>query len=397
MLNRRQMLKTLGATALVGTDLAIARAATDARLVLVVLRGAVDGLALAAPYGDGHYQRLRGALAMPEPGDEGGVLKLDGMFGLHPSLPAVYESFKANEALLVHAVASPYRARSHFDGQDMLENGASKVGEFRDGWLNRAIAALGQTSADAAAVALAQTTPLVLRGASSTTSWAPSRLPDADDNTIARLQRLYAGDEFFATRLNQALRSRDIAGHSMNGSVAARGNEARRFGELMTAAARFLSTPNGPTIAVTELGGWDTHANQGTSNGALANRMAALDTGLANLRDGLGEQWSDTVIMIVTEFGRTVRVNGTRGTDHGTGTACMLLGGAVNGGRVVSDWPGLRDSDLLSNRDLYPTTDLRSVFKSVLTDHLGISPAFVESSVFPNSRAARPLDKMIRS
>ena len=391
MFSRRQLLKLLGASAATHAlpQLALAAADTEARFVLVILRGAVDGLALAPPYGDGNYARLRGQLALGTPGSGDGVLRLDGLFGLHPALSEVHARYAAREALLVHAVASPYRERSHFDGQDLLESGASRVGALRDGWLNRGLAALP----GATAIALAQNTPLVLRGASPVTSWAPTRLPDADDATLARLQRLYAGDEFFASRLEQALRSRDIAG-GMDSDGRRSGNEAQRFGELMKSAARFLTAPDGARIAVLEFGGWDTHANQGAAGGQLANRFAVLDSALADLRKGLGDSWQDTVIAVVTEFGRTVRANGTQGTDHGTGTAALLLGGAIQGGKVVADWPGL--GKLHEDRDLVPTTDLRSVFKSVLLDHLDIAPAVVERRVFPDSAGAAMVPDLIR-
>lgn len=391
MLTRRDLLKAAGLTAVAGALPGFAYAEVDARFVLVILRGAVDGLALAAPYGDGNYRRVRGELAIPGPGQADGLLKLDGMFGLHPSLRGMHASYDKGEALVIHAVASPYRERSHFDGQDILENGASRVGGLRDGWLNRAL-----SSDDGLAIALAQNTPLVLRGENAVTSWAPSRLPDADDSTLRRLQRLYADDEFFATRLDQALRSQAIAG-STGGmdETGPRGNEAQQFGELMSSAARFLTAPDGPDIAVVELGGWDTHANQGSSNGALANRFAALDDGISNLREGLGSAWDGTIVAVVTEFGRTVQVNGTRGTDHGTATAAVLLGGAVNGGRIIADWPGLAERDLYAGRDLQPTTDIRSVFKGILEEHLQLPVDTIERRVFPDSQGARPLRNLV--
>ncbi|MBT8088390.1 MAG: DUF1501 domain-containing protein [Gammaproteobacteria bacterium] len=396
MLTRRQLVKALGLTAVAGSLPAAAFAKTDgdARFVLVILRGAVDGLALAAPYGDGNYAAMRGALALPAPGSPDGIFKLDGLFGLHPALPGLFDLYERREALLVHAVASPYRQRSHFDGQDVLELGANRIGTLRDGWLNRALAPLSKAAAPA--IALAANTPLVLRGDNAATSWAPSRLPEADDSTLRRLQRLYARDEFFATRLEQALKSRDIASaaEGMRGR-ASRGNEARQFTELMTAAARFLNSDDGPTIAVLEFGGWDTHANQGTTSGVLANRFAALDTGIANLRTGLGDSWRNTVVTVVTEFGRTVRVNGTRGTDHGTASAAIVAGGAVDGRRVIADWPGLGEADLYQGRDLRPTIDIRSVFKSVLVQHLELPAAFVERTVFPDSNEAAAIGRLI--
>ena len=398
MISRRKVLQFLGGAAIAaGTPtLSLATTNSDSKFVLVVLRGAVDGLALAAPYGDGNYNKVRGELAIPKPGSSDGLLKLDGLFGLNPSLPGVYENFSEGDACVVHAIASPYRERSHFDGQDLLENGASQVGGLRDGWLNRALASFDSGLGRETAIALAPNTPLVLRGGHSVTSWAPSRLPDADDNTLQRLQRLYADDAFFSTRLQQALRSQEIAAGSSNMSNTGRGNEARQFADLMSSAARFLTTEDGPTIAVLELGGWDTHANQGSVDGALANRFSALDTGLRNLQHGLGDSWEKTAIVVVTEFGRTVHANGTRGTDHGTATAALLLGGAVNGGRVIADWPGLGNNDLYAARDLRPTADIRSLFKGVLGQHLGISDSLLEETVFPDSSTASAMRNLIR-
>jgi uncharacterized protein (DUF1501 family) len=392
MTRRRALLQALGAATMLPylPRLALAGADTDARFVLVILRGAVDGLALAPPFGDTRYVSQRGELAI----DSDDLLRLDNLFGLHPSLAGVHAHYEKGNALLVHAVASPYRERSHFDGQDMLESGAAGSGALRDGWLNRALTPLRGDAE--VAIALAQNTPLVLRGDNSSTSWAPSRLPDADDTTIARLRRLYAADPFFATRLEQALNSQEIAS-DMSDAGRRRGNEAQQFAELARAAANFLVAPAGPRIAVLELGGWDTHANQGAARGALANQFAALDRGLDNLRQGLGGAWSHTVVAVVTEFGRTVRVNGTRGTDHGTATAALLLGGAVNGGRVVADWPGLDDKQLYGGRDLRPTMDLRGVFKSILEQHLELLPGFVANTVFPDSKSAKPLPDLVRS
>ncbi len=400
MLSRRDILRTAGLGVIASSvpSLSFANANSDARFVLVILRGAVDGLALAAPYGDGNYTRVRGELAIAKPGIDGGLLRLDGMFGLNPAMSGVYESYQNDQALLLHAVASPYRSRSHFDGQDVLENGASKVGMLRDGWLNRALQPLGGSLGSETAIALAQNTPLVLRGKNSVTSWAPSRLPDAEDNTLDRLQDMYAQDEFFATRLAQARKSQDIA-DTMDGmsSAGRRGNNAQQVRVSMDAAAKFLTAPDGPQVAVLEIGGWDTHANQGASTGSLANSLAALDEGLTALQDGMGSQWSDTVVAVVTEFGRTVHVNGTRGTDHGTATAAILLGGAVDGGRVITDWPGLGKSDLYDGRDLMPTLDIRSLFKGVLAEHLDLPANFIDKTVFPDSGMARPVRDIIRT
>lgn len=400
MITRRQILKTAAAGALVSATprMAFASAATEARLVLVILRGAADGLAIAAPYGDGNYRKARGELALAKPGNDGGLLKLDGMFGLHPSLGGVHKEYQRNQATIIHAIASPYRERSHFDGQDVLENGANSVGLLRDGWLNRALTPLGGSLGTEHAIAMAQNTPLILRGENSVTSWAPSQLPDADEATLRRLERLYADDEFFATRLAQALKSQEIAAGQMDMNESRRrGNDAQQTLAMMQAAAKFLTADGGPTIAVLEAGGWDTHANQGSDNGALANRLRGLDEGLTALRQGMNEHWSNTIVAVVTEFGRTVHVNGTRGTDHGTATAAILLGGALQGGKVIADWPGLAKSDLYEGRDLRATADTRSLFKGLLAEHLELDSTFLEREVFPDSSTALPMRDLVKT
>lgn len=398
MISRRELIRYMGLGAVAGSlpTISYARADTDVRLVLFILRGAVDGLALAPPYGESRYAGLRGELAIDQSGDNG-MHKLDGMFGLHPSFKNMFRMFQDREALVIHAAASPYRERSHFDGQDVLENGAAMVGSMRNGWLNRAIAPLGGSLGNEPAIALAQNTPLVLRGDNTVTSWAPSQLPDASEDTIRRIEALYANDEFFATRLRQALSSQDIAGDMPGMNGRRRNGEQEQWKQLATSAAKFLTAPGGPQIAVLEAGGWDTHANQGAGTGYLANRFTALDEAVESLKNGLGSSWSKTVVAVVTEFGRTVEVNGTRGTDHGTASAALLLGGAVNGGQVIADWPGLGKNDLYEGRDLFPTTDLRSVFKTVLTDHLLLDEGFVEREVFPGSEIAIPVNRLVRT
>ncbi|MGB5412145.1 MAG: DUF1501 domain-containing protein [Woeseiaceae bacterium] len=368
-----------------------------ANLVLVILRGAADGVAIAAPYGDGSYQSLRGELALPSPGQTDGLLKLDGLFGLNPAMPELYRAWSEKQATIIHAVASPYRSRSHFDGQDVLENGSSAATTQRSGWMNRVLGPSGQSAASSA-IAISPHIPLILRGDNPAANWAPSSMAETSDATLARVQDMYAADEFLSTRLTQALLANEIAasGEAMDGRPA-RASSAQYFRQLMQAAANFLTTEDGPTMAVVEAGGWDTHANQGTTRGTLANRLSMLDAGLADLKNGLGASWDDTAVLVVTEFGRTLRVNGTRGTDHGTASAAVLVGGAVRGGRVIADWPGLRSSDLYEDRDLMPTTDLRSVFKAALRDHAGLSEAYLETTVFPDSRDARPLEGLFRS
>jgi len=398
MLQRRELLKRTGlvlmATGL--SPLLLAKAETEARLVVVVLRGAMDGMSMLVPYGDEKYNKLRGELALAKPGSENGVLKLDGLFGLHPSLQNIHEMYTDKQAVLVHAVASPYRSRSHFDGQDILENGGAAVHVQKDGWLNRALAPLGGSLGNERAIAISQMTPLLLRGDQSVSSWVDSRFPEAEDHTLQRIQAMYANDEFFSRRLAQALESQKIA-ESQGDMQGGKSRGTARFKSQMQSAGRFLTTSSGPRIAVIESGGWDTHANQGSAKGSLANKFKMLDEGMTILKQELADDWSNTVVMTVTEFGRTAAVNGTRGTDHGTASAVLLTGGALNGGKVVADWPGLAAENLYEGRDLYPTTDIRSVFKGVLIQHLGLDQAFLDKQVFPDSASAVALDNLVAS
>ncbi len=379
-----------GATAMLPRCV-FADVATDARFVLVLLRGALDGLAAVPAYGDGNYASKRGALAITTP-----HLKLNGTFALHPSLTHLHERFQAQELIVFHAVASPYRERSHFDGQDLLENGTDTPKAAHDGWLNRALPLLPdakQRATDRIALALAQNLPLVLRGDARVGSWAPSRLPETDSDTLQRIADLYSTDEYFASRLQSALASDDIAGEGMS---AGRRDPLKSLDIVAAAAGKFLAAADGPRIAVLEAGGWDTHANQGAERGQLATRLRGLDQALDSLRAALGTAWARSAVLVVTEFGRTVAVNGTAGTDHGTATCAFLAGGAVAGGRVVTDWPGLATSALHEGRDLRPTLDVRAIMKGVLAAHLGATESGLEERVFPGSRAARPLERLVK-
>jgi uncharacterized protein (DUF1501 family) len=371
--------------------LVAADVAAEARVVLVILRGGLDGLAAVPPYSEPQYQNLRGPLAIAAPGAQNGALDLDGTFGLHPALSNLHAMYRANEALIVHAAATPYRERSHFDAQNVLEAGGTSPSASAGGWLNRALGALDAAGDAPRAVALADSVPLVLRGELAVTSWAPSRLPDADEDTLARVQRMYAAaDPELAASLAAALDARELAGDADSAAMGGRGGQA--LAPLASAAARFLRSPDGPRVAVLDVGGWDTHANQGAAEGPLALRLRGLDSGLQLLKTELGDHWRSTSVLVVTEFGRTVAANGTRGTDHGTAGCAFLLGGAVAGGRVVADWPGLAARDLHENRDLRATTDLRALFKSVLHDRLGVTESALARTVFPSSDAIAPLD-----
>jgi uncharacterized protein (DUF1501 family) len=385
------------------------------RLVVVIMRGALDGLAAVPPYGDRNYAELRREFALRPPGERGGALPLNGFFGLHPSLGFLQQCYTARELIVLHALASPYRERSHFDGQDVLENGSPRPHALQTGWLNRALAQATGAKQREAGVALGQNVPLVMRGAAAVTSWSPSRLTALDEDTLARITDLYARDALLSTRLADALAANAIASGDgdpmMTGSPAAGGpdaaaakNPARpaaaynaRYAEVVRAAAGFLRTDDGPQVAVFDTTGWDTHANEGGAEGQLAGRLAALDAGLATLRQELGPAWSETAVLLITEFGRTAAINGTRGTDHGTATVAFLVGGAVAGGRVIADWPGLSARALYQGRDLAPTLDLRAVLKGLLAEQLAVPSRALEQTVFPDSAAAKPLRGLLRT
>lgn len=393
----RRSLLTAGATLTLCAPLArLAHAVPDAeaRFVLVILRGGLDGLAAVAPYAEPQYAALRGPLALGRPGTEGGALDLDGTFGLHPSLSHVHALYRAREALVVHAAATPYRERSHFDAQKVLEAGGDSPGSAASGWLNRALDSLADAGDERSAIAVADGIPLVLRGDFAVTSWAPSRLPESDDDTLARVRRLYeAAAPDLAASVSAALAARDIAGDAAEASMGG-GRGGQAVAPLASAAARFLASPDGPRVAVLDIGGWDTHANQGGAQGPLALRLRNLDAGLERLQSELGAHWQSTTVLVVTEFGRTVAVNGTRGTDHGTAGCAFLLGGAVAGGRVLADWPGLAASGLHEGRDLRATTDLRALFKAVLHERFGVGEAALARTVFPGSDSVEPLEAL---
>ena len=413
-IKRREFLSLTGLAAggaFLTTRLAFADvSARKPRFVLLIMRGALDGIAAVPPYADPDYASLRREVALQPPGASGSALPLNGFFGLHPSLGFLQQSYAARELIVFHALASPYRERSHFDGQDVLENGSLKAHALPSGWLNRALTQLPGRAPREAGVALGQNVPLVMRGPAQVTSWSPSKMSALDEDTLARITDLYANDKLLSVRLADATAADAlVAGEegmqtAMTAAAAVPGQSAppaaaanARYTQLVQAAAGFLRQEQGPRVAVFDTTGWDTHANEGGAEGQLAGRLGALDKGLATLRQELGPVWSDTAVLLVTEFGRTAAVNGTRGTDHGTGAAAFLLGGAVAGGRVIADWPGLSARALYQGRDLNPTLDLRSVFKGILGEHLGVPARALDDSVFPESAATRALRGLVHA
>mgnify|MGYP000861485721 CR=1 FL=1 len=366
----------------------------DPRLIVVILRGALDGLATVAPVGDPDYANLHGTIALTRSGPHAAI-ELDSFFALHPSMPQFARMYRGKHAAVIHAVATPYRERSHFDGQDVLESGLAGPGHVQSGWLNRALGALPRGERVTTALAVGATAPLVLRGAAPTVGWAPVTLPQAADDTALRLFELYSHrDPALAQALSQGLQLEKIAARRDDmGSKPWNGISAMQI--TARGVAKLMAEDNGPRIAALAFDGWDTHANEGGPIGRLAQLLGGLDGAFAAFEEGLGQHWRDTAIVVATEFGRTARINGTQGTDHGTGTVALLAGGAINGGRVLVDWPGLKTANLYQDRDLAPTTDLRAVLKGLLRDHLGISERVLSGSVFPDSAAVKPMQGLL--
>ena len=371
----------------------------DPRFLVIVLRGALDGLATVAPVGDPNWVRLRGNDAMLTSG-ETAALPLDNFFALNPAMPNLYRMYKAGQATIVHAVASPYRERSHFDGQDVLESGVTKPGGD-SGWLNRALANLKPsdrvTGKDTFAVG--PVTPLIARGAAPVLSWTPSRLQPAGNDTLGRLLDLYRHTDPVLAR---ALEERNALAAIASGGIDEIGHGPKPggplfayFTEAASGAARFMARPDGPRVGALAFDGWDTHAYEGAAHGRLSVLLGALDGALAAIEVGMGTAWRETVVAMITEFGRTARINGTEGTDHGTATVALLAGGALKGGRVIADWPGVADASLYQGRDLKPTADLRAVMKGILRDHLRADERALAQYVFPDSETVKSFDGLM--
>jgi uncharacterized protein (DUF1501 family) len=367
----------------------------DPRLIVIILRGALDGLATVAPVGDPDYAGLHGSIALTTDGPHP-ALQLDSFFALHSAMPEFARMYRDKHAAVVHAVATPYRDRSHFDGQDVLESGLAGPGRVQSGWLNRALEVLPRGQRVMSGLAVGPTTPLVLRGAAPTVGWAPVAIPTAADDTAMRLLELYKHrDPALASALTQGLQLDKIAMQGDEMKPKPGGNPIGAMRLAARGAAKLMAADDGPRIAALAFDGWDTHANEGGAVGRLAQLLSGFDGALAEFETGLGASWRDTVIVVATEFGRTAKINGTQGTDHGTGTVALLAGGAVNGGRVIADWPGLKPANLFEARDLAPTTDLRAIVKGVLRDHLGLSDRVLADSVFPDSALLRPTQGLV--
>jgi uncharacterized protein (DUF1501 family) len=354
------------------------------RFVFVLLRGGFDGLAAVVPYGDDAYAQIRSGFAF----EEAELFALNDTFGLAPGLAPLRELWQANELVTVHAMAIPYRTRSHFDGQAILETGIDRPVGSSDGWMNRLLQVMsGQRSG----IAIAAGMPRLLTGSYEVQTWSPTQLGAIDDAYLQRLGALYRNDKALYGRFEAAIQQQETVGEE----PMARGN-ARRNGvtPIMRAAAKILRQDTGPNIAAMEFSGWDTHANQGLAGGALDRLLAQLAEGLIAFRADMGPAWSTTTVVVMTEFGRTARPNGTRGTDHGTAGAGFVMGPKIAKSAVYADWPGLDDRSLFEGRDLKPTLDVRSVLKAAIAGTFDLSKAQLDR-VFPNSPDIRALYELM--
>jgi len=388
-MNRREFLHSagmcFGGLATFGfPEVHFANVRQDGRLVFVLLRGGFDGLAAVAPTFDPAWRDLRGPLAA----DTDQLLDLADGFALTPGLAPFREFWDRGELLALHAMAIPYRTRSHFDGQAILETGLDQPEGSAAGWLNRLLSIM---EGERSGIAIAAGMPRSLTGPVEVSSWSPTELGVVEDAYLDRLSVLYRSDEALQGRFEAALGMLDVGEEmeAMGGEGMAGG---RRPGadaaSLFRAAARLMSTPEGPNVAAMEFSGWDTHANQGGVGGNLDRQLGRLAEGLAAFREAMGERWPGTTVVVMTEFGRTARPNGTSGTDHGTAGAGFVLGTGVSRSRVVADWPGLAEHQLFENRDLAPTLDTRAVLKGVLAGTFDLTPTQADR-VFPGSSGVR--------
>ncbi|MEO1045172.1 MAG: DUF1501 domain-containing protein [Pseudomonadota bacterium] len=388
MLHRRTILAAgIAFTALAGSRTiapALAQQVRGRKLLFVIQRGAADGLAELAPVGDRHFADLRRAYV--KEAESGHAL--DDLFRLHPSLPNMAKLYDGGQAAFVHATASVYRDRSHFDGQNVLESGGDAPYKVKTGWLNRLITLLETDSADKApsAIALSSDIPLALRGPGRASSYTPSSLPSPDGDFLDRLNRLYGDSPDLAAALQSANETRDMAGNS--GPVGRR--DGRAAGALM---ARLMGGRSGASVAMVETEGWDLHAN---GQFRMRVNLKYLDDMLDGFRSGMAGEWDNTLVVIATEFGRSAAINGTNGTDHGTGGVMMLLGGTVNGGKVHADWPGLGKSQLLDGRDLRPTISQESAISGAVAAHFALDPARVQQMLFTHMRGQPVYPGLVR-
>lgn len=369
------------------TPVALASAPWDARLVVIILRGGMDGLDVVQPYGDRNFAAMRPNLGVGEAAD---ALDLDGYFAAHPAMAPLTPLWNAGELAFVHAASTPYRdKRSHFDGQDILEAGIADLGQgMRDGWLNRMLQLVPGIEAETA-YAVGQNRMLILSGDTATSSWSPRTQLQLSPQTERLLELIYHDDPLFraasadAMSIAQDLRMQPDLQDETQDMVDADPmmQNIRRNGAHVQLAEFAATRLRAETrIASFSIGGWDTHNQQ---ERGLSKALGQLAETLLTLKAGLGREWQKTAVVCMTEFGRTVRENGTKGTDHGTGGAMALAGGAIKGGHVVTNWPGLGSADLYAGRDLMPTRDVRDIAGWIMHGLLGQSIHDIENTIFP--------------
>lgn len=372
-MKRRHFIKTVGASLVLFQSATYANKASilkstelpDKKIIWVVLRGALDSLHTVVPTFDENLPKLRPSLYK---GIKDKLLPLDNGYAFNPALKYLHSWYKNKELSPIVAVGSGYERRSHFDGQDYLESGLEAINED-SGWLARAIEYKNRKG-----LAVSRSTPISLRGTTPVSTWYPSSLKDADDDIYSSLGKLYEQDDLLSSRLEEGLKVQSMAGSS---------NTKKRKGkfiDLTRSCAHLLKNNNEIDCAMLELGGWDTHNNQQTR---LHKQLTELDVGLETLKKELGNTWKNTVVIVATEFGRTAKENGTKGTDHGTASSLFIAGGNVKGGKVLGHWPGLSDKQLFKQRDLMPTSNSFSWIAAVLKQQWGLSDQQLRH-VFPN-------------
>jgi uncharacterized protein (DUF1501 family) len=365
--------------------------AGNRRLVVVFLRGAVDGLNVVVPWGDGRYYEARPTIAIPKPGQDGGALDLDGYFGLHPSLAPMLPLWQAKTLAFIHASGSPDPNRSHFDAQDFMETGTPGVRTTPDGWMNRLLAVLPGTHSPTEALSLGATVPRILSGPNAVSNLPLGRdagRPTAMDRpkVADAFASLYQGDGALSKDFQEGQAARSQLMDDLNKDIADSYNGAPSvdgFTDDSSRLAKLMRKDSGIRLGFLAVGGWDTHVGEGSGKGQLARHLDSLGQGLAALRQDLGPVYDDTAVLVMSEFGRTFRENGNGGTDHGHGNVMWLMGGRIKGGKVYGQWPGLADEQLYQQRDLAVTTDFRQVIGAVITRHLSL-PTAALGTVFPD-------------
>ncbi len=393
-MDRRQFIKSGAAAALTAsllqTRVSFANFVSDNRVVVMILRGGMDGLHALVPYTDTHYRNLRPKLALSPEDTNRSALDLDGYFAMHSALGPLMPLYRDAELLFVPAASTSYKRRSHFDGQNILENGADKPFAVKDGWLNRVVSGLDRSDRRLG-LALGSSVPFILHGDTPVQTWSKTSLPEVDGDFLNFLTHVYQSDPEFLKNLMQAQQaiepSMDMS--AMKGNL----QKNRNFAASASVAADLLSQETGPRLAVMEMQGWDTHFAQ---ERRLRQLFGQLSEGILALKYGLGAHWSKTVIVVVSEFGRTAAENGSGGTDHGSGGLAIVAGGAVSGGKIAGDWPGLAASGLYEGRDVNAVNDYRGIFKSILKNHLRMDSGYIDEVVFPSSGLIRPMTGLIR-